>query len=158
MPLLLLAERGDLLVLDLRVIAFAGRVAGVDVEPVDASLAAVGLLDGGVEDADGAGGDAGHVADVAADAVAAEQADDRVVGDLPAAVGVDGDAGALAGGSEFFVGRSRHGNSSGRVESCNLVLSKQLASEEGHIAPGKPGEIKHPREAGGYRALSADSS
>ena len=56
LALLLLAERGDLLVLDLREVQFAGHVAGVDVEPVDAALAAVGLRHGGVEDADGAGG------------------------------------------------------------------------------------------------------
>src|SRR5581483_11579605 len=80
----------------------------VDVEPVDAALAAESLLDGGVEDADGAGGDAGGGADVAADAVAADQADDGVVGDVPAAVGADGDAGAGTGRGELLERRGRH--------------------------------------------------
>src|SRR5262249_37667241 len=81
-----------------RVVQLAGDVTGVDVEPVDLALAAVGFLHGGVEDLDGAGGDAGRPADVAADAVAAQQADDRVVGDVPAGGGVNGGAGACGGG------------------------------------------------------------
>src|SRR5262249_8529750 len=105
LALLVLAEGVDLLVLDLRVVQRAGRVAGVHVEPVDLALALVGFLDGGVEHADGAGGDAGDALDVGADAVAADQADDGVVGDVPAAIVIDGDAGALLGGGEFFVGR-----------------------------------------------------
>src|SRR5262249_36762108 len=72
--LLVLAEGVDLFVLDLGVIQFAGHVARVDVEPVDAALAGVGPRHGGVEHLDGTGGDAGRRADVAADAVAADQA------------------------------------------------------------------------------------
>src|SRR5439155_27388716 len=107
--LLVLAEGGDLLVLDLREVQRAGGVAGVHVEPVDLALALVGFVHGGVEDAHGTGGDAGGAARVGADAVAGDQADDRVRGDVPAAAALDGDAGALLGGGEFFVRGGRHG-------------------------------------------------
>jgi hypothetical protein len=55
-------------------------LAGVDLPPVDLALAAVGLLDGGVEHAHGG------LPDVAAGAVALDEGDDRVVRDLELAV------------------------------------------------------------------------
>src|SRR5205823_15016765 len=109
LALLVLAEGVDLLVLDLRVVEGAGGVAGVDVEPVNLALAAVSLGDRRVEHLDGAGGNAGRPADVDADAVPFEQADDGIIGNLPAAVGANSDAGTLTRGSELFVSRRRHG-------------------------------------------------
>src|SRR5262249_11905988 len=116
LALFVLAELVDVLILDLRIVHLPGHVAGMDVEPVNAPLAPIGLRDGSVEDAHGAGRDAGHAADIAADAIAAHEADDRVIGDLPGAVGLDRDASALSGGREFIVGRRRHE----RVPGCGI--------------------------------------
>src|SRR5439155_8907590 len=106
--LLLFAECVDLLILHLRVIQFARPIAGVDIEPVEAAFALVGLFDGRIEDPRRTGGDAGDGADITADTVAAQQADDGILGNVPAAVGVDGDARTGFGRREFLVSRSRH--------------------------------------------------
>ena len=111
LALLLLAEGGDLLVLDLGIVQLAGHVAGVDVEPDDAALALVGLVDGGIEDAHGTGGDAGRAADVAANAVAADEADNGIVRDVPAAMAVNGNASTLGRRSELLVSLRRHESS-----------------------------------------------
>jgi hypothetical protein len=58
-----------------------GLLAGGDLVPVDLALAVVGLLDGGVEDELGGGPDVG------AGAVALDEGDDGVVGDVEAVVG-----------------------------------------------------------------------
>src|SRR5262249_5417955 len=60
------------------------------------------------EDLDGGGCDAGHSVDVGPDAVPADQADDRVVRELPGAVLVDG-PGAGRRGPQLLVGRFGHG-------------------------------------------------
>src|SRR5262249_27511915 len=121
LALLLLAEGVDLLVLDVRVVQLPGHVAGVDVKPDDLLLAAVALGDRGVEHLDGAGGDPGGAADVAADAVAAQEAHDWIIGDLPPTVAIDRDACAGAGGSQFLVGRCRHGRVSGAGGGCGYA-------------------------------------
>ena len=102
------AKLGDLLVFHLGEINLSGGVAGVDIKPVNFAFAFVGLVDGGIEDANRAGGDSRNLADVSADAVAAEQTNDRIVGDLPVATGIDRDARALGGWGKFFVSRCRH--------------------------------------------------
>src|SRR5262249_55473864 len=96
-----------LVVGDARTIASPSLVAGMDVEPDDLALALEGLLDRGVEHLDRAGRDAGGAADVLANAIAAQQADDGVVGELPlAAVAADSSSGG--GGLKLIVGRCAH--------------------------------------------------
>ena len=66
-----------------------------------ASLTAVSLGDCRVENADGSGSDSGGGADVATDAVAADQRDDGIVRDIPSAVRAGGDAGSGSGRGEL---------------------------------------------------------
>src|SRR5262249_45008402 len=107
-------ERVDLFVLDLREVHGAGHVAGVNIKPVDTPLALVGFLHRRVKDADGTRRDSGGAANVAADAVAAQQTDNRIVGDMPSR-GVDVDPAAVTGRRELLVARGRHrGDSSNR--------------------------------------------
>src|SRR5262249_25972696 len=94
--LIFFTERVDLFVFDLREVHGAGHVAGVNIKPVDTPLALVGLFDRGVEDADGTRRDAGGAANVAADAVAAQQTDNRIVRDVPSRC-IDADPAAVAG-------------------------------------------------------------
>ena len=104
LALAVLVEALDLVVGDVGVVEGAGGVAGVDLEPIDFLFSAVALLDRGVDDLDGASGDAGDAVDIRADAVALEQADDGVVGDLPLAGGRLRGAGAGGRGGELLVG------------------------------------------------------
>ncbi len=76
-------------------IEVSGFFAGVDFEPLDVAGAVVGLLDEGVEGAFHGEGDFG------ADAVACDEGDDGVVGDVQFAVGVDFDGGAVGGVFNF---------------------------------------------------------
>src|SRR5262249_47491954 len=86
------------------------RVAGVDVEPDDLALALVRLLHRRVEHLDRAGADSRRAADVGPDAVATQQTDDGVVGEVPLPVAVNGDAGAgRRGGPLLVAGCSAHG-------------------------------------------------
>src|SRR5581483_3717745 len=66
-------------------------LAGQDLHPGDLALAVVGRLDRGVEDA------LGCPPDVRTRAVALDERDDRVVGDVQLAVGADGDRLAVPG-------------------------------------------------------------
>ena len=78
--------------------SFLRLLAGVDLDPGDLLLAAVGLLDRGVEHAHAG------APDVGAGAVAFDERDDRVVGHLEAPVGVDGD-GVGSGGNLWLCAR-----------------------------------------------------
>ena len=97
-----LAAGGDGLVRQPSVEELVGLLARVDLEPVDLAAAAVGLGDGGVEDAHRG------APDVRARAVAFDEGDDRVCGHHQLAV-LDADLGA-AGGRDEVDGDSRgHG-------------------------------------------------
>src|SRR5262249_14729280 len=94
---------------------------------------------------DGARADTRHVAHVHPDAVAAQQAGDRVIRDRPFAA-LDGNAGAGRGGRELVVIRGRHGEphrdnvATGRWGSP--YEPKPLAASRAEIQPagtGSPG-------------------
>ncbi len=80
----------------------------MNIEPVNSPLALIDLFDGSVEDLDGASGDAGRRADISTNAVAANEASNRILRNLPAAVGIDGDARALFGGMNLVQMKVSH--------------------------------------------------
>src|SRR5260370_1110846 len=86
----------------------------MNVEPVDFPFAVIGFVDGGVENLDGASGDARRRADIPADAVPADETGNRIVGNVPATGGINGDARALFGGMNFVQMKIAHGSVPGR--------------------------------------------
>jgi len=90
-------------------------LAGVDLHPLDAALAAVGALDRGVDHL------AHHRGDVDADAVALDERDDGPLRHLEAAVGVDGDAGALLGHPDVFVLHARPATCAGTAQAVDFT-------------------------------------
>ncbi len=115
---------------------FAGGVVGFvarhDLVPVDLALAVVGLLDRGVED------ELGGVPDVGACAVALDEGDDGMVGDLEA-VGGHGDGGGGGGGGHLW-----DLSESGRAESGRARRARTGFWEPGRgaSASGLDGSVR----------------
>src|SRR5207237_9312830 len=77
-------------------------------------------------------------ADISTDAVAADQADDRVIRNGPAVIGVDGDARALFGRGKFIKSRCRHW-----LSSLSMLMRVKTLSYVVH-QPAGPARARSP--------------